>query len=255
MRSSTKPEGLLGTLRTLVKQGGVRSLWNGNGANVLQVGPEMALNFFLYEAIKKQILDDPTKPSPLEKFSCGSIAGAIASTVVYPVNSVGAILAVSEKGTYSGLLDCFRRTWIQGGVRPFYKGYSANLPRIVISRGGDMLIFNELAERLVPEGEAISPIQGLVFGGLSSAIMTSATFPLLLARTKMQTQGSAGIPVLYTNFVDAMKKTYAGDTKLGIPRGGALALFNGLPAALMKFVPATSIQFMVYTQVLALLNH
>lgn len=43
----------------------------------------------------------------------------------------------------------------------------------------------------VAEGEAISPVQGLVFGGAASAVMSTATYPLLLARTKMQTQGTA----------------------------------------------------------------
>lgn len=210
----------------------------------------MSLNFFLYEAIKQLFVEDPTKPSMFEKFACGSTAGAIASTVVYPLNSVGARLAVAAPGAYSGMIDCFRQTLGEGeGIKPFYKGYSANLPRIVVSRGGEMLIFNSLIERFVPQGEAATTLQGLFFGGAASLVMSSITYPLLLARTKLQTQGMARKPVMYTNFVDVIRKTVSGDAALGIKAGGVGALFNGLSACLMKFVPATAIQFTIYNQV------
>jgi hypothetical protein len=111
-----------------------------------------------------------------------------------------------------------------------------------------------MADRFVEEGEYISPLQGLFFGGTASAIMSTTTYPLLLARTKMQTQGTAGLPVLYDSWVDSLRKTVNGDTKLGIPRGGAGALFAGLNGSLLKFIPATAVQFMVYGQVLAQLQ-
>jgi hypothetical protein len=43
--------------------------------------------------------------------------------------------------------------------------------------------------------------------------------------------------------------TAAGDVKLGIPRGGYGALFAGLNGSLLKFIPATAVQFMCYSQV------
>jgi len=43
---------LINSYRYLINEGGFRSLWRGNGANVLKIIPETALRFALFEEVK-----------------------------------------------------------------------------------------------------------------------------------------------------------------------------------------------------------
>jgi len=67
----------------MTTEGGISSLWRGNGVNVIKIVPETALKYGLFETLKNKFGD--AEPTPTQRFLSGAFAGAIAQTFSYPM--------------------------------------------------------------------------------------------------------------------------------------------------------------------------
>jgi solute carrier family 25 phosphate transporter 23/24/25/41 len=83
---------LIDACKDLWGAGGMRSLFAGNGLNVVKVMPESAIKFGAYEAAKKAFAEfegsDSKHLHPTSQFLAGGIGGAVAQCVVYPLDTL-----------------------------------------------------------------------------------------------------------------------------------------------------------------------
>ncbi len=93
---------IVGTLKYMVQEGGVRSLWRGNGVNVLKIAPESALKFFAWEHAKKLLHPSSPnqEPGTVERVAAGSLAGLISQTAIYPMEVLKTRMATAKTGQY-----------------------------------------------------------------------------------------------------------------------------------------------------------
>ncbi|XP_037664423.1 calcium-binding mitochondrial carrier protein SCaMC-1-like [Choloepus didactylus] len=139
--SEPKKVKLMSHLMEMVKEGGVISLWRGNGVNVLKIAPETAVKVCSYEQYKKFFASEEVKSEATEKFVSGAFAGATAQTFIYPLEVLKTKLAISRTGQYSGMLDCVRKIWKHERVRGFYKGLVPDFLAVIPYAGVDITIY------------------------------------------------------------------------------------------------------------------
>lgn len=237
----SKSMNIFGGFRQMVKEGGIRSLWRGNGINVIKIAPETAVKFWAYEQYKKLLTEEGQKLGTFERFISGSMAGATAQTFIYPMEVLKTRLAVAKTGQYSGIYGCAKKILKHEGFGAFYKGYVPNLLGIIPYAGIDLAVYELLKSYWLDNFAKDSVNPGVVVllgcGALSSTCGQLASYPLALVRTRMQAQATTeGAPQL--SMVGLFQRI--------VSKEGVSGLYRGITPNFMKVLPAVGISYVVY---------
>ena len=108
-------KGYFQTLKFMTQEGGMKSLWRGNGVNVAKVIPETALKYGIYECFKTYMCDE--EPTKLQRFLSGACAGATAQTVIYPMEVVKTRMVLRSSGQYTGVFNCISKIYYEEQVK------------------------------------------------------------------------------------------------------------------------------------------
>ncbi|KAL8804417.1 MAG: hypothetical protein Q9223_005741 [Gallowayella weberi] len=248
---------LLDASRTLWRMGGMRSLFAGNGLNVLKVMPESAIKFGSYEGSKRVLArleghDDPKALHPWTQFLAAGLGGMISQFAVYPLDTLKFRMQCEtvEGGLHGNKLisATARKMWKTNGARSFYRGLPLGLVGMFPYSAIDLTTF-EYTKRFVisynakkrhcHEEEAMpGNFMTAAMGAFSGAFGATVVYPINVLRTRLQSQGTAIHPPTYTGLLDVSMKTIQGE--------GVRGLFKGITPNLLKVVPAVSITYVVY---------
>ncbi|XP_062843668.1 mitochondrial adenyl nucleotide antiporter SLC25A24-like [Trichomycterus rosablanca] len=232
---------LVGAFTRMLKEGGVTSLWRGNGLNVLKIAPETAIKFMAYEQYKKYLSPEKDKIQTAQRFMAGSLAGATAQTAIYPMEVVKTRLTLRSTGQYSGIVDCARMILKKEGIKTFYKGYVPNLLGIIPYAGIDLAVYESLKNAWLSHYARDTANPGVLVllgcGTVSSTCGQLASYPLALIRTRMQAQASLG---------NSEQLTMRSLIKSIVAKEGFFGLYRGILPNFMKVIPAVSISYVVY---------
>lgn len=236
---------VMDAFKWLLKEGGVRGLWRGNGVNVFKIAPESAIKFAAYDSLKRLVRGDVDRELALhERFIAGSLAGGISQTAIYPLEVMKTRLALRRTGEYDGILDCGRKLYKSEGLRVFFRGYIPNLIGILPYAGIDLTVYETLKRKYLSQysqsNQSPPAISLLCFGTFSSCCGQVAAYPLALVRTKLQSQAGLNLNL-------PKEQTHAwGLFKYILRTEGPKGLYRGMVPNFCKVAPAVSISYFVY---------
>ncbi|ESO06712.1 hypothetical protein HELRODRAFT_64745 [Helobdella robusta] len=247
--SQKNPIQIIGGFRYMIKEGGITSLWRGNGINVVKIVPETAVKFMAYEQVKKLMVlnNNGLELGIVERFLAGSAAGAISQTVIYPMEVLKTRLSLRKTGQFDGVLDCARKIYARDGYHCFFKGYLTNLLGIIPYAGIDLAIYEQLKHWYIekyPDKREPGSLVLLACGTISSSCGAVASYPLALIRAKQQMNVS----------VHQVELSLAGHLRYILANEGPRGLYRGLAPNFLKVAPAVSISYVVYEHARKLLG-
>lgn len=117
-----------------VQREGFRGLYKGMSAPITGVAPIFAMSFFgfgLGKRLQQKTTDE--KLTNLQLFGAGAFSGIFTTSIMAPGERIKCLLQIQQGGNqpqkYSGMVDCAKQLYKEGGIRSIYKGAFATLLR------------------------------------------------------------------------------------------------------------------------------
>lgn len=233
--------------RQIYKNDGIKALWKGNAAMMLKVIPYAAIQYMTFEQLKHFWLGpDREFLSPLERVILGSFAGASSVAVTYPLDLLRARFAVQRghNEIYTSLWRAFNHIRASEGILSLYRGLGASILGIIPYGGLSFGTFETLkyfwllrARSSVEERDRkkLTASERFVSGAFAGLVAQSVTYPLDVARRRMQVDSSGKYKEVTSTIVSILREE-------GIRQG----LFKGLALNWIKGPIALGISFSIY---------
>ncbi|XP_064144757.1 putative mitochondrial transporter UCP3 isoform X3 [Loxodonta africana] len=148
--------GVLGTILTMVRMEGLRSLYNGLVAGLHRQMSFASIRIGLYDSVKQFYTPKGSDHSSVTtRILAGCTTGAMAVTCAQPTDVVKVRFQASIHlgpgcdRKYSGTMDAYRTIAKEEGVRGLWKGTLPNVTRNAIVNCAEMVTYDIIKEKLL----------------------------------------------------------------------------------------------------------
>jgi len=234
-----------------IRHEGFLGLYKGMAAPIVGVTPIFAICFWGFNFGKKLQMKDPhDKPTYLQIWNAGMIAGVFTTGIMAPGERVKCLLQIQQASgaerKYAGPIDCVRQIYKANGIRGVYKGACATLLRDVPGTGMYFLSYEFLISQFIQEGQTRSDIgvhKILVSGGLAGMCNWGIAIAPDVLKSRLQTAPEGTYPNGVRDVFRHLMRTE-----------GPQALFRGVVPVMLRAFPANAACFVGYEMAMRFLN-
>jgi len=228
-------------VQDILRTDGWQGLFRGNGVNVIRVAPSKAIELFAYDTVKTLLTPKDGEPAKVP-FPVSSVAGAVAgfsSTLcVYPLELLKTRLTI-QRGVYDNLFHAIVKICKEEGPCALYRGLCPSLIGVMPYAAMNYFAYDSMRKmyKTATKKQEIGHLQTMLMGSIAGVLSSTATFPLEVARRRMQV-GALGGRVVYDNVIHVISAI--------LEEQGPAGLYRGLGASWIKLIPAAGISLMCY---------
>jgi solute carrier family 25 phosphate transporter 23/24/25/41 len=262
-----KPPRILTGLNEVYHKDGFKGLFRGNLMSLLKSTPDAAIKFYIFEKCKtylKEIYGE--KLSSKHLFIAGAVAGVSANFAIFPLDVVKTRLSAAPSGMYTGIIDTFKKLYLEGGVGIFYKGVEASICS-TIPNSGLNLCFYELLKRFFSgsyssnNASILSTPVLMLIGGLSAMFSSTLLYPFQTIQSRIIMQGLPSnnkLKGLNSNIgqelVMEKRKNMLQIIHFTYHNEGARGFFKGYGPGISKIILGNAIGFGLYERIKMIIN-
>lgn len=235
--------GTLNVLNSIYLQEGIGALWKGVGATVVGVMPSRAIYFSTYAKTKHVLIDsNGGREGPLIHLLAAASAGIATATATNPIWLIKTRMQLqqSHNRLYTNSWDCLKKVVRAEGIRGLYKGLSASY--LGVAEGTIQWVLYEKLKGYLRTRDSSNHdwLNYFLAAAGSKLFAATLTYPHEVLRTRLREQSASapGQAVKYRGLLQA--------AKLIVKEEGAVALYGGMTAHMMRVVPNSAIMFFCY---------
>lgn len=147
----------------IYRKDGVRGLYAGLQPTLMEIVPQVSVQFAVYEAARKRLLQQGESDclSPIQNLTIGAVSGLAGKFGTFPLDVCKKKLQIASDNpgrSYTGVWDVLRQVYRREGVRGLFRGLAPSLLKSVPNSAVTFLIYQEardmFARRHAREREA-----------------------------------------------------------------------------------------------------
>ena len=194
--------GIMNCGSRVISEEGFKSLWKGNGTNVLRYFPTQALNFAFKDYFKRLLGRDKKRDGYaiwfLANMASGGVAGSVSLAFVYSLDYARTRLSNDLKNAkkggekkFNGIIDVYKKTLASDGLAGLYRGFVISCVGIFIYRGFYFGIFDSVKPILPKELQDTFVVTFLLGWGVT-VTAGLASYPIDTIRRRMMMTSGEG---------------------------------------------------------------
>jgi len=221
---------------------GFRALWRGVTSVIVGAGPAHAVHFGAYEAVKELCGGNEVGSDAGNVFLATAAAGAAATiasdALMNPFDVVKQRMQI-HNSEFRSMAKCFQSVYAKEGLGAFYISYPTTLMMTVPFTAIQFSAYEQLKKFMNPSG-SYSPLTHVTAGGIAGGIAAGLTTPLDVAKTLLQTRGTADDKQIRNarGMADAFRIIWQ--------RDGFRGLWRGVSPRVVTFMPSNALSWLSY---------